>query len=176
MQRDDNVHLGVTLGDDDLPILAADDVGVQAPRAESVRFVTAGQDLASVVVRQTDGPPEELGMIGPALLLVFDPECAHSRQIASVWSDWLKAAATDHRVVAVSRGTVSEAVTYARASDWPVQVVAVDLANGLEQSRALVRRTPWVFAIDHEGRVLYEDHGSRLEEVAEVLGRIRRHE
>ena len=147
--------------------------GIQGPRAESPRFVTAGQDLGSVVVRQTDGLPQQLGMVGPALLLVFDPECAHSRQIASVWSDWLKATSTHHRVVAVSSGTVSEAAAYARASDWPVQVVAIDLANGLEQSRALVSRTPWVFAIDDQGRVLDEGHGSRLEEVARALGRIR---
>ena len=52
---------------------------------------------------------------------------ACSRQIVSVWSDWLKATATDHRVLAVSRGTVSEAATYARTSDWPVQAVAIDL-------------------------------------------------
>lgn len=150
--------------------------GIQGPPAGGPRFVTAGQDLGSVVVRQTDGSPQELGMAGPALLLVFDPECAHSRQIAPLWSEWLKTTAIDHRVLAVARGTVSEAVAYARASGWPVQVVAVDLATGLEQSRALVSRTPWVFAIDDEGRVLDEGHGSRLEDVAEVLGRIRRHE
>jgi len=68
-----------------------------------------------------DGSPQELGMIGPALLLVFDPECAHSRRIASVWSEWLNASTIDHRVLAVSRGIVSEAAEYARASDWPVQ-------------------------------------------------------
>lgn len=150
--------------------------GIHGPRTESVRFVTAGQDLGSVVVRQTDGSPEELGMFGPALLLVFDPECAHSRRIASVWSDWLTGTATDHRVLAVSRGAVSEAAAYARASDWPVQVVAVDQANRLEQSRALVSRTPWVFAIDDEGRILDEGHGSRLQEVAEAFDRIRSQE
>lgn len=148
--------------------------GIPRPRAETLRSVTVGQDLGPAVVRQTNGPPEELGTIGPALLLVFDPECAHSRRIAPVWSDWLKATAIHHRVLAVSRGTVSEAAAYARASDWPVQVVAVDLANGLEESRALVSRTPWVFAIDDQGRVLDEGHGSRLEEVAEAFGRIRR--
>jgi len=147
--------------------------GIQGPRAESPRFVTVGQDLGSVVVRQMDGSPQELGMIGPALLLVFDPECAHSRRIASVWSEWLNASTIDHRVLAVSRGIVSEAAEYARASDWPVQVVAIDLANGLEQSRALISRTPWVFAIDDQGRILDEGHGSRLEEVAGALGRIR---
>lgn len=51
--------------------------------------------------------------------------------------------------------------------------MAIDLANGLEQSRALISRTPWVFAIDDQGRILDEGHGSRLEEVAGALGRIR---
>ena len=101
------------------------------------------------------------------------PRAAHSRRVASQWSDRLKGTrAEDYRVLAVSRGTLSEPIRYARAKDWAVQVVIVDPASGLEESRALTSRTPWVFAIDGEGRVLDEGHGSRLEEVAAACGRI----
>ena len=53
-------------------------------------FVTTGHDLSDLSLRDYRGALQALGAGQPALLLVFDPNCAHSRRVAPLWSDWLK--------------------------------------------------------------------------------------
>lgn len=128
-------------------------------------FVKTGHDLSAVSVPLSDGTVAELGDGRRSLLLIFDPDCVHSNEIAPKWSAWLSALDRDGtRVLAVSPGSFSQASGYARDQQWSVKVGTL---GGTEDGASVLgARTPWVFALDQDGRVVEEGHGSRLLEVA----------
>ncbi len=127
-------------------------------------FVKAGHDLSAVSVPLSDGTVAALGDGHRSLLLVFDPDCVHSNGIAPKWSAWLSTLDPDGtRIVAVSPGSLSQAIGYARDQQWSVKVGTLGGTEG--GGNALGARTPWVFALDQDGRVVEEGHGSRLLEV-----------
>lgn len=128
-------------------------------------FVKAGHDLSAVSVPLSDGTVATLGDGHRSLLLVFDPDCVHSNGIAPKWSAWLSTLDPDGtRIVAVSPGSLSQAIGYARDQQWTVKVGTLGGTEG--GGNVLGARTPWVFALDQDGRVVEEGHGSRLLDVA----------
>ena len=134
-------------------------------------FIAEGHDLSDVSVRFADGGIAELANGPPTLLLVFDPECAHSERVAGAWAKSLSNIRPGlERVLAVAPGPLAVAVTYARDKQWPVDVGTVRSTEDGLVDRRILQRTPWVFALDEEGRVIREGHGSRLREVARSLG------
>ena len=133
--------------------------------------ITIGHDVSSIAVDHADGTVSKLGRGRATLLLVFDPDCPHSRRVASEWSSWLVAATFDqYRVLAISPKPLSESVDYAREQGWPVQVGSVEGHRDWNRGGSLVERTPWVFAVNQAGRVVAEGHGSKLRELAVALG------
>lgn len=81
--------------------------------------VAVGDDVSGLMVRLSGGETFELGAGNEALLLVFDPDCAHTARVAEAWASWL--ADEDlghHRAIAVSPGPLSAAVRYAREKTW----------------------------------------------------------
>ena len=82
------------------------------------------------------------------------------------WSTWLSTLDRDGaRILAVSPGSLSQAIGYARDQQWPVKVGTLGGTEvGGNRSRGA---DPWVFALDQDGRVVDEGHGSRLLEVAQ---------
>ena len=128
-------------------------------------FVKTGHDLSAVSVPLSDGTVVELGDGRRSLLLIFDPDCVHSNGIAPSWSAWLPTLDRDGtRILAVSPGSLSQAIGYARDQQWSVKVGT--LGGSEDGANVLGARTPWVFALDQDGRVVEEGHGSRLLEVA----------
>lgn len=143
--------------------------GLNADSSEP--WVTADHDLSNLRVTLEDGTVTRLGGEGPTLLLVFDPECPHSERIAASWARWLSDGDTKPmRVLIVSEGPLVAAAQYARAKKWSVAQLGTLHSTGEGSlGQAVAKRTPWVFALDHEGRVIAEGHGSTLEEVARLL-------
>ena len=130
--------------------------------------VTVGDDVSELVVRDSGGATIELGAPYETLLLVFDPDCVHSARVAETWASWLARQDSGRlRTYAVSSGPLPMAVRYARDMRWNVRVGSVGASGG---EHPLTRRTPWVFAIGTDGRVVAEGHGSRLAEVARNIG------
>ena len=130
--------------------------------------ITVGHDVSNLVVRDSDGAAIELGAPNEKLLLVFDPDCVHTARVAESWASWLaRQDSGPLRTYAVSSGPLPAAVRYAREMDWNVRVGSVDPAGG---EHPLTRRTPWVFAVGTDGRVVAEGHGFRLAEVARTIG------
>ena len=130
--------------------------------------VAVGDDVSELVVTDSGGATIELGAPHETLLLVFDPDCAHSARVADAWAAWLAGRDSGRpRTYAVSSGPLPEAVRYAREMRWDVRVGSVDAPGG---EHPLTRRTPWVFAVGADGRVVAEGHGSRLAEVARAIG------
>lgn len=126
-------------------------------------FVTRGHDLSDLSLRDSHGGLQGFGTGQPALLLVFDPDCAHSRRVAPLWTDWLEGRVhKGYQVIAISTGPA--ATDYVRERQWPVIVTSTEPVG-----HAITKRSPWVFAVDGEGRVVADGHGQNLPEVAQDL-------
>ena len=146
------------------------------PRAESpAPAVAVGDDLSSLVIRDSGGETIDLAGGYETLLLVFDPDCLHTTRVAEDWASWLaQGEAEAYRVIAVSSGVLSTAMGYARDKHWNVRVGGVEPDADGKGEHALMNRTPWVFAVRHDGKVVAEGHGIRLAEVAKALQRTTR--
>lgn len=124
--------------------------------------ISVGTDLSTARATTPEGIERELAAGMPLLVLVFDPECPHSRRVATDWARWLgRSHERPFEVLAVSPGPAGAAASYAEASAWGVSVATT--------GGAVVRRTPWVFALDRSGRVVADGHGVRLSDVAATL-------
>lgn len=131
----------------------------------------APSDLSAVVAADADGEEQPLGEGGPALVLVFDPECVHTHAVSALWRDWLLTADPDLRIVALSESP--SAVAYASDAGWPVSVLTIRAEDLGSQARTVVNRTPWVFALDAHGNVVDDGLGSSVSQVASALYKAR---
>lgn len=151
-----------------LATLAAVQFTLLADRLEtgSAGHVAVGDDLSGVRVAGDHGPGSLLGEF--QLVLVFDPECAHSRQAARKWRALLRDPDRPSGIVAVAPGSFEAAARHAEAYGWQVTVATVDGYRPGSPGHALVSRTPWVFALK-DGRVVAQGHGDELAEVVAAL-------
>lgn len=132
--------------------------------------VAVGHNVSGLAVRYSGGETIELGAGDEILLLVFDPDCAHTARVAEAWASWLADEDSGHhRTIAVSPGPLSAAVRYARDRHWRVRVGTVESPEDGPGAHPMTSRTPWVFAIDAHGKVVAEGHGLRLAEVAQAI-------
>ena len=98
--------------------------------------IPVGYDLSSVSVKHPDGTPAELGAGQPTLLLVFDPDCAHTRRVAPAWSSWLAGTEAErYRVLAISLGPLADAIDFANEHHWPVEVLSLEHPAGEPEGR-----------------------------------------
>lgn len=124
------------------------------------QFISDGRDLSAVSVRLVNGSDVTLGGERATLLLVFDPDCQYTDGIAAAWSEWLsKLELETIRVLAVSPGLPHAASAYATEQQWPVQVGTLPVVGNAIGTDMITKRTPWVFAVDHGGRVVGQGHG-----------------
>lgn len=146
-------------------------LGHRDPWAEiPASAVAVGDDLSSLVIKDSGGETIDLAEGIETLLLVFDPECPHTTRVAEDWASWLaQEEAEAYRTIAVSSGALSTAMGYARAKHWHVRVGGVETDGDGKGEHALMNRTPWVFAVRYDGTVVAEGHGIRLAEVAKAL-------
>ena len=143
------------------PTLVADSQGQLLP---------VGYDLSSLTARHADGTVANLVAGRATLLLVFDPDCAHSRRVAPAWSSWLAGRESEgYRILAISPGPLADAIDFANEHHWTIEVLSVEGPAGKPGANDLARRTPWVIALDQEGRVVTDGHGNGLPEVARAL-------
>ena len=130
--------------------------------------VTVGDDLSRMSLEFANRTVTALDP-QPMLLLIFDPECPHSRHVGPLWSVWLTS--DDSRelaVLGIAPQPIAAAAAFAREQHWSVRVASIVAAND-----PIARRTPWVVAVDSAGRVLREKHGRKVAEVARWMLDIR---
>ena len=132
--------------------------------------IKAGDDLSEVSLRRADSSLVGLGGGRTTLLLVYDPECAHSDRVAAGWREWLEREDYGaNQVFALHVGARSLAEAYSRGQRWPIEVVSGESSVDGSGEQALTRRTPWIFAIDEDGLVVASGHGRKLPQVARAL-------
>ena len=145
-------------------LLAWDGEGTAAPTVEE------GFSFADVRVSGEDGVDVSLASgAGPTLVLVFHSECAHCERVAPTWKEWLENAPAGLRVIAVSSEPLGVAKAYAARHGWRAHVGSVESAEVGSPGHFLTRRTPWVFGLDPDGRVVVGEHGSEVARVASDL-------
>lgn len=145
------------------------DGGAEFGSPLGIEAVSVGDDLSSVPMQYSDGTVSALDPTGPMILLIFDPDCVHSGRVAPLWSSWLASGGKTLSVLAVAPGPVTAALAYAKERQWPVRVASPRGGANKMEGQTMMRRTPWVFAVDSAGRVVSEAHGSKVAEVARSL-------
>ena len=90
-------------------------LGHRTPRPETlIPGVAVGDDLSSLVIKDSGGETIDLDAGSKTLLLVFDPDCPHTTRVAEDWASWLALEEAEAHRIAVSSGALSTAVGYAR--------------------------------------------------------------
>ena len=87
-------------------------VGIVSGRNEPVSrdLVAVGDDLSPLSLQYLDATVADLDPTHPMLLLIFDPDCVHTRRVAPLWSSWLASGATEGlAILAVAPGPVAAA-------------------------------------------------------------------
>lgn len=131
--------------------------------------VESGYDFGAVEVVGADSIVGTLATGQPTLVLVFHSACAYCAVVAPEWAEWLRKRTPVIGVLAVSREPHAAALGYARSHGWNVDVRSVLIPPIGGSARALIRLTPWIYALDAEGTVVAAGHGSELERVAADL-------
>ena len=131
----------------------------------AAKWLAPGDQVADIEVLDRTGAPRSLASGQPTLVLVFHSECGHCRRVAPVWRAWLEEHVNDVAVVALSSEPHSSAQAYVTEHAWDVSVRTVPEASLGSRAHALTSRTPWLFALDGDGFVIAEGHGSRIEEI-----------
>ena len=146
-------------------------LGYRVPRPEiPAPAVAVGDDLSSLVIKDSGGERIELAAGYETLLLVFDPDCPHTTRVAEDWASWLaQEEAAAHRTIAVSSGAPATVGRYVRDKRWNVRAGTVEPADDGKGDHVLLKRTPWVFVVGGDGAVVAEGHGIRLAEVAQTI-------
>lgn len=134
--------------------------------------VDPGYDFGQVELVDRDSLVTTLSRGGPTLVLVFHSSCAHCEEVAPEWRAWLRNAASELSILAVSREPYGSALDYANRHDWDVAVRTVRVPTIGSRARTLVRLTPWVYALDGDGRVILAGHGTELDRIGQALQEI----
>ena len=128
-----------------------------------------GDRVSDIVTTGPSGSSVALAAGEPTLVLVFHSACAHCRTVAPLWQSWL----SDHRdavaVVALAAETHESAVRFAIDHEWGVEVRAIPEVGRGTREHWLTSRTPWLFALDEDGQIVAEGHGTLIEEIGGVV-------
>jgi len=133
------------------------------------RWFTTGDTLDFLHAPYSPDTPPLSGLDTPTVLLVFNSECGHCTDVASLWRDWLQAQRGDAQAVAVSREAQEVAEAFADKNGWSAPTWTVDASESGTPNHTLTTRTPWVFVLDSEGVVLAEGNGRNIIEITAIL-------
>jgi peroxiredoxin len=102
------------------------------------------------------------------VLLAYDAGCAHTAKIATKWKEWL-ADPPRARVLAVANDPPDSAIAHRDRNGWNVTLVSVPHAVPGSREHILLRRSPWLFVFDSDGKLALEAHGARLASVDSLI-------
>lgn len=140
--------------------------------ADPTAVPLAGTDLSSLTTEDRFGASIPLGALeSPALVMVFHSDCAHCRVIAPEWAEWFDEHPDGIDVIAVSREPLDDARAYADEHGWDVDVRSVRAERLGSLAHEVTRRTPWIFALDENARILSSGHGGELADLADLIAR-----
>lgn len=109
------------------------------------------------------------------VLYAFNSECAFCDDVAPEWAGHFTSTApagTTIRRIAVTRDLPSPAATYAERFGWQVDLLSIAQVPQPGRESSLVSRTPWIYVLDSDGVLRFQDHGAELRRVEEAIAAI----
>lgn len=142
----------------------------ETPQRAPTRALVAGDSLGRLRTIDAAGQSTLTDVTAgrPTVLLAFDTSCVWCDSIAPSWSTWTKSA-NRPRLVGITRAPLAAGQRYAAAHDWVLDaIVQLDRTDVGGAERTLTSKTPWLFALDANGSLLFEDHGANFGRVASI--------
>lgn len=103
----------------------------------------------------------------PVLLLTAYSHCAWCDSVSQEWAAF--ASTAEIPVYLFGREPVDSIVGYRESRAIPAGVLSVAHAPEGTTERAMAGRTPWLFLVDENSRLLYSGHGSELSQIDSLL-------
>jgi hypothetical protein len=151
-----------------LGALAALQLGLLLRGSVPEPVVSVGTKLPALVSVDPTVPDVNWGESDHTVLLVFHSECRFCDDVADDWRDWLLVD-RKARTILVSRDSPGAAAAYASKHGWPPGVFTVAPNGARDLQAQLTRRTPWIYVVDGEGRLIHEGHGAQLALLTQTL-------
>ena len=110
------------------------------------------------------------------VLYAFNSECAFCDDVAPEWAGHFTSTApsgTTIRRIAVTRDLPGQAASYAERFGWEVDLLSVAQTSQSSRESVLVSRTPWVYVLDSDGVLRFQDHGAELNRMEQAIAAIR---
>lgn len=144
--------------------------------ATSVDSVFVGDTLDTLSGHVADGTSTSMSLTADpgtiTVLYAFHPECAHCDTVAPTWASHFADADPTVRRIAVTGDLHGPAATYAAHFGWTVDLLSVSQLTPTDREYSLISKTPWLFVFDWNGVLQFQDHGSELERVEQVVAAI----
>ena len=141
----------------------------------SVSFVSNGMLLDGL---RTQMGPDQTGILPIArtpgqatVLMAFSETCAHAGEVSPLWAGWMAERVGDARLtlIPVSGDAPENAARFASSAGWTVTPTTLQITELGSPEIQVLNRTPWVFLLDTEGRVVYEGHGAELDRLDQAI-------
>lgn len=134
--------------------------------------LAVGDIVASLSVVDVAGQPTSLQLqradSRTTTVLVFHSECIHCQTVAPAWTEWTTGH-QDSNIVLLARESLASAMAYYRFHAWEGRLAVVPNPERGTPEWIMTRRTPAIYAFDSAGTLVFAGHGSRLDELDEVL-------
>ena len=145
----------------------------EATPSSVVRTLLAGDDLSqlSLVASSGENDSFNIRLRGAewTVLMAFDIACVWCAEIAPLWKTWTSAA-DSVQLIGISTNPSEAALRYTTGHGWKLdEVLTLDGSNLTGVERALTGRTPWLFLLDREGKLVVADHGSAIPRIDSLI-------
>ena len=135
-------------------------------------WLQSGDSLGEGFATTAPGRRTPLATGEALLLLVFDPQCGHCRDVIPLWREWTADPDPLLPVVTVTAGSRESARAFLTSYGWQPELWTIDPGAGVPGRRPIATRTPWLFLLDGEGVILADGHGRRIQTLAANLKEI----
>jgi hypothetical protein len=142
------------------------------PVAPALPELTVGDRLEQISGVDSAGKPVDVSLSHAGtrytVVLAYDAGCAHTANVAAAWKAWL-ADTPRARVLAVANDPPDSAFAHRDEHGWNVDLVSVPHPVPGSREHVLLRRSPWLFVFDSDGKLALEAHGARLASVDSLI-------
>lgn len=127
--------------------------------------VPEGTNISEVSFVNEDGEVALLDVDETTILLTFSSTCSVCERIVPVWNELRPESKI--KTIAVTSEDVDVGKDYIKSIDdsWDLEVISIPVEKLGSIEHMLLAKTPWIFVIDSEENIVYQGHGSLLEEV-----------
>ena len=142
-----------------------------SPPKNGYERIEIGQVVPPLKAVAPDGREESIRWSAARLsiLLVFHPECGFCEQVAPAWRDWTNQAPVRGRVLLITADSPSAASDFATEHGWNAGPYTLPPGQLDGVAAWVSRRSPWIYVVGNDRRLVYEGHGAKLSDLDDFL-------